>query len=62
MAEAATAAARAWCCPAGFGILLPMKAEFGEPVWFLYTGMSVFLLTNIVFNYYNCVTTNPGAH
>ena len=39
-----------------------MKAEFGEPMWFLYTSVGVFLLTNIVFNYYSCVTTNPGAH
>jgi palmitoyltransferase len=46
----------------GFGILLPSKAAFLSWQWFGYVGTGLFLLFNILFNYFMCVTTNPGTH
>lgn len=45
-----------------FYYLLPLAllAEVGGLWWCLHSAVAIFLLFNILFNYYYCVTTNPG--
>lgn len=45
-----------------FNYLLPLAvgAELGGLLWCLHAACAVFLLFNILFNYYYCVTTDPG--
>eukprot|EP00941_MAST-03F_sp_MAST-3F-sp1_P004014 g4014.t1 len=46
----------------GFGTLLPAKAAFLSWQWCAYVFTGIFLVVNIIFNYFMCVTTNPGTH
>jgi len=50
-----------YVCYLGFGTLLPLRADAFTPLWFFYGIVGIFLLLNILFNYFMCVTTNPGT-
>eukprot|EP00939_MAST-03C_sp_MAST-3C-sp1_P000983 g983.t1 len=45
----------------GFGTLLPIKADPFTLSWFFYVFVGMYLIVNVIFNYFMCVTTNPGT-
>ena len=46
----------------GLTIVLPLKAPPGSMQWCILGAIGVFIPFNIVFNYFSCVSTNPGSH